>query len=147
MLIKKSGAFWGTIVLVIFVVCFGRAETERVSLFKGVEFSFDFKSGDIIVEQGIYDLEIYYSKVDTNFLYFLRIMKKGKNLYVIPGQRIEYSATTVQELLKDPKIPKEPTLRIKKIPGGNLVNIIFESGKTGNVPFEKAFFRVEQIQK
>jgi hypothetical protein len=144
---KRSEVFWATIVLAIFVSCFGRAETERISIFRGIEIPFDFKSGDIVVEQGKYDLEIYYSKVDTNFLYFLRFMRKGRFLYEIPGQRIEYQATTIQELREDPKIPKEPTIRIKKMPSSNLVDFIFESGKTGNMPFEKAFFRVEQIQK
>jgi hypothetical protein len=145
---KRSGVYWGRIALAIFfIICSGRAETKRISLFRGVDIPFDFKSGDIVVNQGRYDLEIHLSKVDTNYLYFLKFMKKGKNLYEIPGQRIEYQAQTIQGLSQDPKIPKEPTIRIKKIPGGNLVDFIFESGKTGNMPFEKAFFRVEQIQK
>jgi len=147
MRIKQSRFFWRAIGLVVFLTSIAWTQTERISVFKGVEFPFDFKSGDTIIEKGRYDLEIYYSKVDTNFLYFLRIMRKGKFLYEIPGERIEYSATTIQELRKDPKIPKEPTIRIKKIPESNLVNILFESGKTGNMPFEKAFFRVEEIQK
>lgn len=144
---KKKGVFWQTLVLAAFVVCTGRAETERISIFKGVDIPFDFKSGDIVVDQGKYDLEIRFSKVDTNFLYVLRFLRKGKQLYDIAGQRIEYQALTIQDLMKDPKIPKEPTIRIRKLPMGNLVDFIYESGKVGNMPFEKAFFRVEQIQK
>lgn len=144
---KKKGVFWQTLVLAAFVVCTGRAETERISIFKGVDIPFDFKSGDIVVDQGKYDLEIRFSKVDTNFLYVLRFLRKGKQFYDIAGQRIEYQALTIQDLMKDPKIPKEPTIRIRKLPMGNLVDFIYESGKVGNMPFEKAFFRVEQIQK
>ncbi len=144
---KKKGVFWQTLVLAAFVVCTGRAETERISIFKGVDIPFDFKSGDIVVDQGKYDLEIRFSKVDTNFLYVLRFLRKGKQLYDIAGQRIEYQALTIQDLMKDPKIPKEPTIRIRKLPMGNLVDFIYESGKIGNMPFEKAFFRVEQIQE
>lgn len=29
--------------------------------------------------------------------------------------------------MKDPKIPKEPTIRIRKLPGGNLVDFIAKS--------------------
>ena len=144
---KKKGIFWHMLVLAAFAVCSGRAETKRVSIFRGVDVPFDFKSGDVVVEQGKYDLEIHFSKVDTNYLYVLRFLRKGKQLYDIAGQRIEYQALTIQDLMKDPKIPKEPTIRIRKLPMGNLVDFIYESGKVGNMPFEKAFFRVEQIQK
>ncbi len=133
--------------LATLAVCSVRAEAERVSIFRGVDVPFDFKSGEVVVEQGKYDLEIHFSKVDTNFLYVLRFLKKGKQLYDIAGQRIEYQALTIQDLMKDPKIPNEPTIRIRKLPMGNLVDFIYESGKVGNMPFEKAFFRVEQIQK
>ena len=145
---KSSEFFLGRIALAIFmIICSGRAETQRISVFRGVDIPFDFKSGDIVVDQGKYDLEIHFSKVDTNFLYLLKFMRKGKTLYEISGQRIEYQAQTITALAQDPKIPKEPTIRIRKLPGGNLVDFIFESGKIGNMPFEKAFFRVEQIQK
>jgi hypothetical protein len=144
---KEKGILWRALVLAAFAVCSVRAETERVSIFRGVDIPFDFKSGNVVVEQGKYDLEIRFSKVDTNFLYVLRFLRKGKQLYDIAGQRIEYQALTIQDLMKDPKIPNEPTIRIRKLPMGNLVDFIYESGKIGNMPFEKAFFRVEQIQK
>jgi len=145
---KKYGVFMGRLALAIFIIaCSGLAETQRISIFRGVDIPFDFKSGDIVVDQGKYDLDVHFSKVDTNYLYLLKFMRKGKVLYEISGQRIEYQAQTITDLARDPKIPKEPTIRIRKLPGGNLVDFIFESGKTGNMPFEKAFFRVEQIQK
>lgn len=147
MCFKIKGFLWLALVLAALAVCSVRAETERVSIFRGVDIPFDFKSGDVVVEQGKYDLEIHFSKVDTNYLYVLRFLRKGKQLYDIAGQRIEYQALTIQDLMKDPKIPKEPTIRIRKLPMGNLVDFIYESGKIGNMPFEKAFFRVEQIQK
>ena len=145
---KRSRVFAGRIALAIFIIaCSGLAETQRISIFRGVDIPFDFKSGDIVVDQGKYDLDVHFSKVDTNYLYLLKFMRKGKVLYEISGQRIEYQAQTITDLARDPKIPKEPTIRIRKLPGGNLADFIFESGKTGNFPFEKAFFRVEQIQK
>jgi len=144
---RKSYVFGGIIGLVIVLTGTAWGQLERVSVFKGVEFPFDFKSGETIIQKGRYDLEVCYSKSDTSFLYFLRLMRSGKYLYEIPGERIEYPALTIQDLMKDPKIPNGPTIRIKKIPESNLINIIFESGKTGNMPFEKAFFRVEEVKK
>ncbi len=144
---KKNRILWHAFVLAVFAVCSGWAGTQRISIFRGVDIPFDFKAGDIVVEQGKYDLEVHFSKVDTNFLYFLKFIRKSKILYDIPGQRIEYQALTLQELAKDPKIPDKPTIRTRKLPGGDLVDFIFESGKTGNFRYQKAFFRVEQIQK
>lgn len=144
---KKNRVLWYSFVLAVFTVCSGWAEMQRLSIFRGVDIPFDFRAGDTVVEHGKYDLEVHISKVDTNYLYVLKFMRKGKTLYDIPGQRIEYQAVTMQDLAKDPKIPKEPTIRIRKLPMGNLVDFIYESGKTGNMPFEKAYFRVEQIQE
>lgn len=144
---KKRGILRLALVLTAFAVGSGQAATKRISIFRGVDIPFDFKSGDIVVDHGKYDLEIHFSKVDTNFLYILKFLRKGKQLYDIAGQRIESQALTIQELLKDPGIPKEPTIRIRKLPGGNLIDFIYESGKTGDMPFEKAFFRVEQIKE
>ncbi len=144
---KKRRILRLALVLTAFAVGSGQAATKRISIFRGVDIPFDFKSGDVVVDHGTYDLEIHFSKVDTNFLYILKFLRKGKQLYDIAGQRIEYQALTIQELLKDPRIPKEPTIRIRKLPGGNLIDFIYESGKTGDMPFEKAFFRVEQIKE
>lgn len=148
MLFKKSHVFWGgTVLSILAMVCSVRAETARISLFRGVDIPFGFKSGDIVVGQGKYDIEIHFYKVDTNVFYILKLMKKGRQLYDIPGQAIKYSAQTIQELRADPKIPDEPTIRIRKLPGGNLVDFIFESGKKAYMPFQKAYFRVEQLQE
>jgi hypothetical protein len=144
---KKNRVLWYTFVLAALAVCSVWAEMQRLSIFRGVDIPFDFRAGDVSVEHGKYDLEVHFSKVDTNYLYVLKFMRKGKPLYDIPGQRIEYQAQILQELAKDPKIPKEPTIRIRKLPMGNLVDFIYESGKTGDRPFEKAYFRVEQIQE
>jgi hypothetical protein len=144
---RKRGILWASIVVLGFVAPYAGAATERISLFKGVEIPFDFKSGDTVISRGKYDLEIHFSKVDTNYLYILKLLRKGQWLYDIPGQRIEYQALTLQDLAKDPKIPEKPTIRIRKLPTGNLVDFIYESGKTGNMPFEKAFFRVQQVEQ
>jgi hypothetical protein len=85
--------------------------------------------------------------VDTNFLYIIRVLQKGKYVHEIPGQKIEYQAQTLQELARDPKIPEKPTIRFRKIPETKIFDLIFESGKTGNFRYMKAFFRVEQVQQ
>ena len=85
--------------------------------------------------------------MDTNVLYVLRVMQKGKSINEVPGQGIEYQAQTIQALMKDPKIPERPTLRFRKIPETDIVDLIFESGKSGNFSFMKALFRMKLIQE
>lgn len=83
---KRSGVSARRIALAIFIIaCSGLAETQRTSIFRGVDIPFDFKSGDIVVDQGKYDLDVHFSKVDTNYLYLLKFTRKGKVLYEISG--------------------------------------------------------------
>jgi hypothetical protein len=143
----KRGVFWALIALVFLAAPYGRAATTKIAMFRGTEIPFDLKRGEDVIKQGKYDLEVHFSKVDTNVLYLLRVMQKGKSIHEIPGQGIAYQSQTIQTLMKDPKIPDKPTLRFRKIPDTSIVDLIFESGKTGNFRFMKAFFRMEQVQE
>lgn len=143
----RRGLLWTWVALVFIAVPYGRAETTRIALFRGTEFPFDLKAGDEIIKRGKYDLEVHFSKVDTNVLYVLRVMQKGKPVNEVSGQGIEYQAQTIQALMKDPKIPDKPTLRFRKIPETEIVDLIFESGKTGNFCFMKALFRMKLVSE
>ncbi len=144
---RKRGVLWASVALVFLAVPYGRAETTRIALFRGTEIPFDLKSGDDVIKRGKYDLEVHFSKVDTNVLYVLRVMQKGKSLNEVSGQGIAYQAQTIQALMKDPKIPEKPTLRFRKIPETDIVDLIFEAGKSGNFKFMKALFRMKLIQE
>ena len=143
----KRGSLWAWLALVFLVVPEGRAATTKIAVFRGTEIPFDLRSGDDIIKRGKYDLEVHFSKVDTNVLYILRVMQKGKSINEVPGQGIEYQAQTIQALMKDPKIPDKPTLRFRKIPETDIVDLIFEAGKTGNFSFMKALFRMKLIKE
>jgi hypothetical protein len=135
---------WGVFLILLWISP-AQAQMTMISQFKGVEIPFNFKYEESVFKKGKYDLEVLFSKVDAQSYYYLKIMQKGKSPCHIPGQRLEYQSLTIAELAKDPNIPKQPTIRMKKVPASNTVNILFESGKTGNFPFEKVVFKVEQI--
>jgi hypothetical protein len=134
------------VMLIAFLSLPATAEMVRVAFFKGTAIPFGLKYKDIVLEKDKYDLEVLFSKADTNFLYLLRFIKKGTILCEVSGLRLEYATTFLPELNKDPNIPNEPTIRMKKMPPGNTINIIFESGKKANIPFEKVVFKMEYIQ-
>ena len=109
--------------------------------FKGVAIPFNLKYEDTIFKKGKYDFEILIHHKQQVF--YLRILKKGKGLCLMSGERLKYKSYGFEKM-KDPKIPDQPTLRIKKHPTGKIVNIIFESGKkTAIYPFEKIRFKLE----
>jgi hypothetical protein len=140
----KNGFLCVGIAALVLIVPTAWAATELMAAFRGLEIPFDLMNGDDLIAKGKYDLEVHFSKVDTNYLYLLRLMRKGQYLHEVKGGRIEYQAQTIQDLMKDPKIPKDPTLRFRRLPESDIVDIIFESGKTSNFPFEKAFFRLRK---
>jgi len=129
------------IFLIIILFCPATAMTTRVYKFKGVAIPFDLKYKDSIFKKGKYDFEILFHHKQQVF--YLKILKKGKGLCLIPGEKLKYKSYG-WERLRDPKIPDQPTLRIKKYPTGKIVNIIFESGKkTAIYPLVKVRFKLE----
>lgn len=145
---RKGGVLCAWLVWTAVVAApYAGAGTTRIAIFKGMELPCDLKCGNEVIKQGKYDCEVHFSKVDTNLLYIIRLLKKGQYVHEIPGQPIEYQAQTLQDLAKDPKIPDKPTIRFRKLPESPIFDIIFESGKTGNFRYMKAFFRTEQVQE
>lgn len=135
--------FTNLLLIFLIIILFYPAAAMMTSVykFKGVAIPFDLKYKDSIFKKGKYDFEIVFHHQQQVF--YLRIIKKRKGLCLIPGERLKYKSYGFEKM-KDPKIPDQPTLRIKKYPKGKTVNIIFESGKnTAIYPLEKVRFKLE----
>ena len=135
--------FTNLLLIFLIIILFrpATAMTDSVYKFKGVAIPFDLKYEDSTFKKGKYDFEILVHHQAQVF--YLRIIKKGKGLCLIPGERLKYKGYGFEKM-KDPKIPDQPTLRIKRYPTGKIVNIIFESGKnTAIYPLEKIKFKLE----
>jgi hypothetical protein len=117
------------------------ASMKRIYKFKDVEIPFNLKHKDSIFKKGKYDFEIMYSY--TQQLWYLRLIKKGKALCLITGERLQYKSYG-RERSKDPEIPTQPRLKIIKYPAGKTVNVIYESGKKTSIyPLVKVRFKMK----
>jgi hypothetical protein len=129
------------IFLIVFLFCPVIATVNKIYEFKGIQIPFNLKCGDSIIEKGEYNFEILVQP--STQMFHLRIKKKRKSICMVSGERLEYKSRG-WDLMKDPKIPIKPTLRIKKDPIENVVYIIFESGKkTFRYPLEKIRFKMK----
>jgi hypothetical protein len=117
---------------------------EMISIykFKSIKIPFPLKFENSILEKGEYAFEIVIDQKPQ--IFFLRILKKGKILCQIQGEKLEEYKSYGWDRFKDPDIPGEPTFKMKKNPEEKAVNIIFESGKnTAIYPFVKIKFKME----
>ncbi|NIM57797.1 MAG: hypothetical protein GTO16_02490 [Candidatus Aminicenantes bacterium] len=126
MLYKKSFVMHLGIFLIMFLFCSAMASMKRIYKFKDVQIPYDLKHKNSIFEKGKYDFEIMFSY--TQQVWYLRLIKKGKALCLIAGERLPYKSFG-RERIKDPEIPIQPRLNILKNPADKTVNVIFESGK------------------
>jgi len=119
------------------------AQMKRIYKFKKVQIPFNLKHEDSIVKKGKYDLE--FLKLESQSAYYLRIIKKKKFLFTIPGKQLSYKTDKDgMAQYHDPNIPENPTLKMRKDPKDKILYIIFESGKKTSIcPFIKARFKLE----
>lgn len=117
------------------------AQFRKVNKFKGVEVPFSLKHEDTVLKKGKYDFEIIVYRTLREF--YLRIIKKGKTLCIVPGEilRDKPPGARGEEM---PEVPEEPTLKISRIPAKKIANIIFETGKLTEIfPCYKIRFQME----
>lgn len=103
------------------------AAMKKVKKFKNVNIPYNLKHEETIIEKGKYDFEIWaYREVRQ---WSVKLIKKGNTLCALPGVilRDECPGARGQE---SEDIPKEPTLKMSRIPAKHILNIIFEAGST-----------------
>lgn len=127
--------------MIILLICPAKAQIIKICKFKAVEIPFNLKYNGSVLKKGKYDLELI--RHQTSRIFYLRIRQKGKAFCIVTGEKLEYESDKgISELLDE--IPEQPTLKIKKIPKKNMVNIIIESGiKAPNYPYVKVSFKME----
>jgi hypothetical protein len=122
------------------------AQLEELAEFKGVNIPFSFKHEDRVVEKGSCDFILMRNMPNT---FMLNIKKRGKSLLLISGgEKIDYMMQgNAVALEKDPDIPKNAKLSIKRVPGENVLYVIIETGKRArSCPFHKIRFRLEYLE-
>ncbi len=114
------------------------AQMKSVYKFKNLQIPFDLKHNDSTFNKSKYDIEILRQQTT----WYLRLIKNRKFLCTIIGTSLEYENKGTDKL-EDPDIPDKPTLKMKKLPEENVLEIIFETGKKANLyPFCKVSFKI-----
>lgn len=129
------------IFLILIFCCPAFAQMIRLYKFKGVQIPFDLMHKDLIIQKGTYDFE--FLRHSTQPIHYLRIMKRHKILCLVQGEKLEYKDYG-WERMRNPDIPKDPRMRMKKNPEEKILNIIFETGKNTRIfPLLKIRFQME----
>lgn len=127
---------------VLLLLCFvtpATAQMKRVFKFHNVKLPFNLILKNSVIKKGTYHFEF----LRHQGLYYLRILKRSKVLCFISGDQSRYESYGSQKF-KDPNIPKNPRLQLKKNPKEKKIYIIFESGKKTRIyPFIKVKFKME----
>jgi hypothetical protein len=133
----------GSILGVFFILLLASpifAQLIDIGKFKGVEIPFRLKSGDIVIEKGIYNLEIL-KNPDTPSCY-LRIKKGTKVLCLIEGERLEYEVYGMAKMT-DPNIPQKPRLKMKRNVEEKVVYFTAETGRDSLFPYLWLRFKLD----
>jgi hypothetical protein len=117
------------------------AQIKPIYRFKAINIPVSLKIEHSILEKGAYDLE--FLRNSSPVLYFLRIMKKGKILYLLQGEELSYGIISALTA-RDPNIPDKPTLKMTLNKSEKFMTILFESGRNTSIfPFIKARFKIQ----
>ena len=117
------------------------SQLKLLCKFKGLAIPYTLKYQGKVLEKGKYDLEAVKKATSTD--YYLRIKKRGKVLDLIRGEQWDYQ-TRGTYLMRDPSIPDEPTLKMKKNMEEKLFTITIETGRKNRiVPFARIRFTFE----
>jgi hypothetical protein len=105
------------------------AQLQSLFEFEDVNIPFDLKHEDLIIKAGKYDLEFF--KHGENQVFYLKIKKGKKTICLVSGgERVRYkNQSSLDLLLKDPDIPDDCRLIIKRNPALKIAYIILETGK------------------
>lgn len=135
MIFKKSTtACYLVFIFFLFFASQLTAQMNPISRFKNVTIPVDLRINNSILPKGAYDLE--FLRVSNPLSYYLRIMKKGKILHLLQGEKFPYDNSST--------IPIKPTLKMSKNKAEKLLTIVFESGSyTINYGKLRASYRIE----
>jgi hypothetical protein len=140
---KTSGPdiFSIMLIMTLFSAVLAMAQMTPLYRFKGINIPVRLKIEDKIIEKGAYDLE--FLRTPSPVLFYIKIMKGGKILGVLPGEEWPYAHGIVSDIAHDPEIPAKPTLKMSMNKSEKLFNFIFESGKNARVyPLMRAKFKL-----
>jgi hypothetical protein len=119
------------------------AQLQSLFEFEDVNIPFDLKYEDLIIKSGKYDLEFF--KHGEGQVFYLKIKKDNKTICLVSGgERVRYkNQSSLGLLLKDPDIPDDCRLKIKRNPALKIAYIIFETGKRAMAyPYYKIRFKI-----
>ena len=129
MCLRTNGVIIFSVFLVIFLVSPLMSQMKNISSFTGVKIPYNLKHEDTTIEKGEYDIEILISEVPSGQMFFLAIKHKGNRLCLLPGEELQYDTIMPKEQLKDPDIPDDPRIEMKRHPITKMFYMIWESGK------------------
>ena len=96
----------------------------KVTEIKNVTIPLNFKSQDTVIKKGTYNFQV----VDSMGEFYVRIAKGRKNICMVKGEEQSYGVRS-SNLMTDPDVPEEPTIKIGKLSEENKLVIIIETGK------------------
>jgi hypothetical protein len=118
-------------------------QLKELCRFKGVEIPFRLKHQDIVLKKGKYDLEALILRSQILSKYYLKIKKGGKVLCQLDGEPWNY-VTEGMYMMRDPKIPDKPTMKLRKNSTDKLIIFIIETGKKNRMsPLLRLRFKME----
>jgi hypothetical protein len=133
--------FSTALIIALFSADLAIAQMTPLYRFKGINVPVRLKIKDKIVEKGAYDLE--FLRTSSPVLFYIKIMKGGKILGVLPGEEWPYAHGITSDIAHDPEIPAKPTLKMTMNKTEKLFNFIFESGRNTSVyPLMRAKFKL-----
>lgn len=133
--------FSTVLIMALFSADLAIAQMTPIYRFKGINVPVRLKIKDKILEKGAYDLEFLRSS--SPILYYIKIMKGGKILGVLPGEEWPYAHGIASDIAFNPETPSKPTLKMTMNKSEKLFNLIFESGRNAAAyPLIRAKFKL-----
>ena len=130
--------------LLMFLLVPANAQMQTLMKFEDVKIPFDMQYEDTDIKSGKYDLE--FLKHGPNQVYYLKIIKKNKTVCLVSGgKKVDYKGQgSVSLLMKDPDIPEDAKLSVKRNPVLKIAYVILETGKHAKpYPFLKIRFKIK----
>jgi len=133
------------LILIILVSSPSSADTREILTFRDVEIPWTLKHGDVVIEKGKYDVLLIKHGIE---IFCLKIRQSGKAIcFIKDPARIKYvNQNNLYEMMRNPDVPKEAMLRIKRNPSINTAYFLIETGNCRNCKFQKLRFKVESLE-
>ena len=139
---RAMGAFF-----LLILLCSLDAQQLKGLKFRGVDIPYTLKHEDTVIEKGKYELEVVMPQTASLRVFYLKINKDKDALCILSGTKLHYKTEKVSELHRDPNIPKQPRLTMRRNTEEKKLYIYFESGKRApDYPFERIRFEIDYIE-